>query len=183
MSRDGAIPAYVEVEPGRYREDSGLLYEDFVIGDVIEHRPGRTISTTDNIWSSLLCLNQHPLHIDGVYAAQTSFGQLLVSSLVTFGIVNGMTVRTISQKAVANLGWDGVRLSAPVYVGDTLYAETTIVGKRPSTSRPGDGVVTVRTVGRNQHGVQVIEFTRTVLVPMRAAGGSSPDRVALSQEA
>ncbi|MEN3308477.1 MAG: itaconyl-CoA hydratase [Micromonosporaceae bacterium] len=166
MKVDARMSAYVEVGPGRFREDSGLLYEDFVIGDVIEHRPGRTICAADNIWSSLLCLNQHPLHIDGVYAAQTEFGQLLVSSLVTFGIVNGMTVKTISQKAVANLGWDRVRLSAAVYVGDTLYAETTVVAKRPSTSRPGEGVVTVHTVGRNQHGTQVIDFTRTVLVSM-----------------
>jgi itaconyl-CoA hydratase len=176
------LPAYVEVQPGRYREDSGLLYEDFVVGDVIEHRPGRTISTTDNIWSSLLCLNQHPLHIDAVYAGQTEFGQLLVSSLVTFGIVNGMTVRTISQKGVANLGWDKVRLSAPVYVGDTLYAETTIVSKRPSSSRSGEGIVVVHTVGRNQHGGQVIDFMRTVLVAMRAAEVVRTDREPLEQE-
>jgi itaconyl-CoA hydratase len=177
------LPAYVEVAPGRFREDSGLRYEDFVVGEVIEHRPGRTITTTDNIWSSLLCLNQHPLHIDGVHAAGTEFGQMLVSSLVTFGIVNGMTVRTISQSAVANLGWDEVRLNAPVFVGDTLYAETTIVAKRPSSSRPGQGIVTVRTVGRNQHGVQVIEFLRTVLVSTRAADGSSADCATRRQEA
>jgi itaconyl-CoA hydratase len=168
MNVERRLPAYAEVQPGRYREDSGLLYEDFVVDDVIEHRPGRTISTTDNIWGSLLCLNQHPLHIDEVYASGTQFGQLLVSSLITFGIVNGMTVKTISQKGVANLGWDKVRLSAPVFVGDTLYAETRIVSKRPSSSRVGDGVVTVHTVGRNQDGVQVIDFMRTVLVPMRS---------------
>lgn len=163
-------PAYLALEPGRFREDEGLSYEDYVVGHVFEHRPGRTITTTDNIWSSLLCLNQHPLHIDEVYAAGTPFKQLLVSSLVTFGIVNGMTVRTISQKAVANLGWDKVRLNAPVFVGDTLYAETTIVAKRPSASRPGEGIVTVHTVGRNQDGVQVIEFDRTLLASPRAQG-------------
>lgn len=172
---------YVELEPGRFREDSGLSYEDYVVGHVFEHRPGRTITTTDNIWSSLLCLNQHPLHIDDEYASETPFKKLLVSSLVTFGIVNGMTVKTISQKAVANLGWDKVRLSAPVFVGDTLYAETTIVSKRPSATRPGEGVVTVHTVGRNQDGVQVIAFDRTVLATMRdpedpVAGPSFRDR-------
>jgi itaconyl-CoA hydratase len=161
------LPAYVELEPGRFREDQGLRYEDYVVGHVFEHRPGRTITTTDNIWSSLLCLNQHPLHIDEVYAAETPFKKLLVSSLVTFGIVNGLTVKTISQKAVANLGWDRVRLNAPVFVGDTLYAETTIVAKRPSASRPGEGIVTVHTVGRNQDGIVVIEFDRTVLASMR----------------
>lgn len=167
-STDHPLPAYRKVAEGRYREDEGLRYDDYVVGTVFEHRPGRTITTTDNIWSSLLCLNTHPLHIDAVYASQTPFGQLLVSSLVTFGIVNGMTVKTISQKAVANLGWDKVRLSAPVFVGDTLYAETTITGKRPSGSRPGEGIVTVHTVGRNQDGVQVIEFDRTVLALMRS---------------
>ncbi|MFF7953281.1 MaoC family dehydratase [Streptomyces griseorubiginosus] len=165
---DTTPSAYVEVEPGRFREDVGLHYEEYVVGQVFEHRPGRTITTTDNIWGSLLCLNQHPLHIDDVYASGTPFKKLLVSSLVTFGIVNGMTVRTISQKAVANLGWDRVRLSAPVFVGDTLYAETTIVAKRPSATREREGIVTVHTVGRNQHGVQVIEFDRTLLASMRA---------------
>lgn len=163
--------SYVELEPGRFREDDGLNYEDYVVGHVFEHRPGRTITTTDNIWSSLLSLNQHPLHIDDVYASGTPFKELLVSSLVTFGIVNGMTVKTISQKGVANLGWDKVRLTAPVFVGDTLYAETTIIAKRPSGSRPGEGIVTVHSVGRNQHGVQVIEFDRTVLAAMRIPGG------------
>jgi itaconyl-CoA hydratase len=166
MGADPAMPSYRKVAPGRYREDEGLRYEDYVVGTVFEHRPGRTITTTDNIWSSLLCLNTHPLHIDAVYAAQTQFGQLLVSSLVTFGVVNGMTVKTISQQAVANLGWDNVRLTAPVFVGDTLYAETTITGKRPSGSRPGEGIVTVHTVGRNQDGVPVIEFDRTVLTAL-----------------
>jgi itaconyl-CoA hydratase len=167
---DSTPAAYVELEPGRFREDAGMHYEDYVVGHIFEHRPGRTITTTDNIWSSLLCLNQHPLHIDDVYASGTPFKKLLVSSLVTFGIVNGMTVRTISQKAVANLGWDKVRLSAPVFVGDTLYAETTIVAKRLSGSRPGEGIVTVHTVGRNQDGVPVIDFDRTLLAPMRAPG-------------
>lgn len=165
-SADYPLPAYHKVAKGRYREDEGLRYEDCVVGTVFEHRPGRTITATDNIWSSLLCLNTHPLHIDAVYASKTPFGKLLVSSLVTFGIVNGMTVKTISQKAVANLGWDKVRLTAPVFVGDTLYAETTITSKRLSGSRPGEGIVTVHTVGRNQEGVQVIEFDRAVLALM-----------------
>ncbi|MGA6170959.1 MaoC family dehydratase [Streptomyces sp. NPDC012600] len=146
-----------------------MLYEDYVPGEVIEHRPGRTITMTDNVWSSLLCLNQHPLHIDAVYAEQTQFGKIVVSSLVTFGIVNGMTVSTISAKCVANLGWDKVRLTAPVFVGDTLYAQTRIVSRRESSTRPDQGIVTVHTVGRNQDGVSVIEFERTILVPKQEA--------------
>jgi itaconyl-CoA hydratase len=169
---DPAPQAYAEVEPGRFREDAGLRYEDYVVGHIFEHRPGRTVTTTDNIWGSLLCLNQHPLHIDDAYAAETPFKQPLVSSLVTFGIVNGMTVKTISQQAVANLGWDKVRLTAPVFVGDTLYAETTILAKRLSNSRPGEGVVTVHTIGRNQDGTAVIDFERTVLASMRNPGRS-----------
>lgn len=165
-----------ELSPGRFREDEGLRYEDYVVGHVFEHRPGRTITATDNVWSSLLVLNQHPLHIDEVYASQTEFGRLLVSSLVTFGIVNGMTVKTISQKAVANLGWDKVRLNAPVFVGDTLYAETAILAKRPSGSRRGQGVVTVHTMGRNQDGVQVIEFDRTLLAAARSTDHWSSKR-------
>ncbi len=160
-------PSYLEVAPGRFREDEGLRYEDYVVGTVFEHRPGRTITATDNTWSSLLAMNQHPVHIDAVFAGQTEFGQILVSSLVTFSVINGMTVKTISQQAVANLGWDQVRLSAPVFVGDTLYAETTIVSKRPSASRPGQGIVTVHTVGRNQDGAVVIEFDRTLLASHR----------------
>lgn len=178
---DATPASYVELEPGRFREDAGLYYEDYIVGQVFEHRPGRTITTTDNIWSSLLSLNLHPLHIDDVYASGTQFKRLLVSSLVTFGIVNGMTVKTISQKAVANLGWDKVRLTAPVFVGDTLYAETTIVAKRPSGSRPGEGIVTVHTTGLNQDGVKVIEFDRTLLAAVRdpdipAVGSPSRDR-------
>ncbi|WSY16234.1 MaoC family dehydratase [Embleya sp. NBC_00896] len=142
-----------------------MVYEDFVPGEVVEHRPGRTITMSDNVWSSLLCLNQHPLHIDAVYAEQTAFGRLVVSSLVTFGIVNGMTVATISSKGVANLGWDKVRLTAPVFVGDTLYARTRILTKRESRNRPGEGIVTVHTTGLNQDGATVIEFERTILVP------------------
>ncbi|MDQ1742428.1 MAG: itaconyl-CoA hydratase [Pseudonocardiales bacterium] len=158
-----APTGYLEIGPRRYRENAGLSFDDYVVGDVYEHRPGRTVLDADNVWGSLLSHNQHPLHIDAVYAAGTEFGRLLVSSLVTFSIVNGMTVRTISQRAVANLGWDSVRLKAPVFVGDTLTAESTVVAVRPSASRPGQGIVTVHTVGRNQDGVVVIEFDRTLL--------------------
>lgn len=161
--------SFLAVGPGVYREDSGMVYEDFVPDEVVEHRPGRTITMTDNVWSSLLCHNQHPLHIDAVYAEQTQFGKILVSSLVTFGIVNGMTVSTISAKCVANLGWDKVRLTAPVFVGDTLYAQTRVVSRRESATRPDQGIVTVRTVGRNQDDVPVIEFERTILVPRQEA--------------
>ncbi len=164
---------YLEVGPRRFREDPGLSFGDYVVGDVYEHRPGRTVLDADNVWGSLLSHNQHPLHIDAVYAAGTEFGRLLVSSLVTFSIVNGMTVRTVSQRAIANLGWDSVRLRAPVFVGDTLTAESTVLSVRPSTSRPGQGIVTVHTTGRNQDDVVVLEFDRTLLAGARNAGATS----------
>lgn len=160
---------YTQLTDLRYREDKGFYYDDFVVGLTIEHRPGRTITTTDNIWQSLISMNQHPLHIEAEYADKTEFGQLLVSSLVTFNIVNGMTVHSVSQRAIANLGWDEVRLTAPVFVGDTLYAESEVVDKRLSKSRSGQGVVTVRTCGKKQDGAVAISFRRTILVPLRAS--------------
>jgi len=158
---------YIKVSSDRYREDRGLYLEDLVPGLVIEHRPGRTVTMTDNIWSSLLTLNQHPLHIDSEYAATTEFGKMVVCGMVTFSIVNGMTVASISQKTIASLGWDKVRFTAPVFVGDTLFAETEVRSRRPSHSRPGVGIVTVLTRGYKQGGQTVVTFERTVLMPGR----------------
>ena len=163
-----ALSGYGFVSPSRYREVKGLCYDDFVIGNTIEHVPGRTVTATDNVWQSLIAMNQHPLHIESAYAERTEFGELLVSSLVTFNIINGMTVHTISQKAIANLGWDEVRLHHPVFVGDTLKAETEILEKRLSRSRAGQGIVAVLTRGFNQDDMKVISFKRTILVPLRA---------------
>lgn len=159
---------YQQITANRIRENKGFSYVDLVPGLIIEHRPGRTVLDADNIWQSLLALNQHPLHINHDYAKDTEFGKVLVSSLVTFSIINGMTVSSISQKAIANLGWDHVKLTAPVYVGDTLYAETEILTKRASKTRPEQGIVTVKTLGFNQENIKVIEFERTILMPMKA---------------
>ena len=141
-----------EVGPGRFRESAGRYYEDFEIGHVYEHRPGRTLTETDNIWFSLLTMNQHPLHIDNVYGAGTEFGRPLVNSALTLAIVTGMSVSDVSQKTVANLGWDKVRLTAPVFAGDTIYAESEVIGKRESTSRRHHGIVTVRPRERKRMG-------------------------------
>jgi itaconyl-CoA hydratase len=104
----------------RYRESFGRHFEDFKVGDVYEHRPGRTISEADNTWFTLLTMNTHPLHFDAEYAAKTEFGKPLVNSCLTLAMVAGMSVSDLSQKAVANLGWDKVRLTAPVFAGDTI---------------------------------------------------------------
>ena len=159
---------YSKLEAGRYIESFGLFFEDFKIGDIFEHRPGRTITSTDNTWASLLSMNQHPIHIDQNFAERTEFKQILVSSLVTFCLVNGMTVSTISAKAIANLGWDSVRLTHPVYIDDTLYAESSILEVRESKSRKNQGIVKVKTVGYNQNKDVVISFERTFLVPKKS---------------
>ncbi len=155
------------VGQNRYRESFGRVLEDFRVGDIYEHRPGRTISETDNTWFTLLTMNTHPLHFDAAYAAKTEFGRPLVNSCLTLAMVTGMSVSDLSQKAVANLGWDKVRLTAPVFAGDTLYAESEVLAVRESRSRPGQGVVTVRTTGRKSDGTEFMSFERSILVPRR----------------
>lgn len=161
------IRVYKKVGERRYRETHGLYYEDFEIGAVIEHRPGRTITEADNIWQSLLALNTHPLHIDNEYGAKTEFGRTLVSSLVTLSIVGGMSVNSTSAKTLANLGWENIRLHSPVFVGDTIYAESEYMSKRLSQSRPNQGIVTVTTRGLKADGTVFMSYLRTFLVPTR----------------
>ena len=151
----------------RFRESYGRYFEDFEIGDVYEHRPGRTITETDNTWFTLLTMNQHPLHFDKEYGAKTEFGKVLVNSCLTISLVTGMSVSDISQKTIANLGWDKVRLSGPVFVGDTLYAESQVLSKRESNSRPNQGIVSVETKGKKQDESVVISFERSMLIPFK----------------
>lgn len=155
------------VGPNRYRASFGRYFEDFKVGDIYEHRPGRTVSEADNTWFTLLTMNQHPLHFDAAYSAKTEFGRPLVNSCLTLAIVTGMSVSDLSWKAVANLGWDKVRLTAPVFAGDTIYAESEVLEVRESKSRPNAGVVTVRTTGRKADGTVFMTFERSVLVPKR----------------
>jgi acyl dehydratase len=156
-----------QVGDQRYRESYGRYLEDFKVGDVYEHRPGRSITESDNTWFTLLTMNQHPLHFDREYGAKTEFGQMLVNSCFTISVVTGMSVSDVSQKTIANLGWDKVRLTGPVFIGDTLYAESTVLEKRESKSRPHQGIVTVETIGKKQDGTQVISFERSMLIPER----------------
>lgn len=153
------------VGENRLRESHGRYYEDFTVGDVYEHRPGRTISEADNTWFTLLTMNQHPLHFDFAYAAKSEFGQPLVNSCLTLSIVVGMSVSGVSQKAIGNLGWNDIRLTAPVFIGDTIYAESEVLAKRESAKRPTQGIVTVRTTGRKADDTVFMTFERTVLVP------------------
>lgn len=159
------MPKSVEIAPGRYRESYGRYLEDFKVGDIYEHRPGRTITETDNTWFTLLTMNQHPLHFDKEYCKHSEFGQPLVNSTMTLSIIAGMSVSDVSQKTIANLGWKEVSMPAPVFVGDTLYAESEVLEIRESKSRPTAGIVTVRTLGKNQDGVVVMDFVRSMLIP------------------
>ena len=153
----------------------GRFYEDFEIGDVYRHPLGRTVTQTDNIWFTLLTMNRHPLHFDREYARHTEFGQPIVNSALTLAVVTGMSVSDVSQKAVANLGWTDIVMPAPVFNGDTLYAESEVLQKRASKSRPTQGIVTIATRAYKADGTLVMEFKRTMLVPKR--GHSIEDRI------
>ncbi len=159
---------YRKVGENRFREMVGFCYEDLVVGVTIEHRPGRTVTEMDNVLMSMLSMNASPLHIDGAFGEKGPWGKPIVSSLVTLSIVGGMTARSTSGRAVANLGWDRIRLPNPVFVGDTLYAESEITAKRLSASRPGEGIVSCRTTGLKATGEVVLTFDRSFLVPTRA---------------
>ncbi len=156
-----------QVGPNRYRESFGRHFEDFAVGDVYEHRPGRTITEADNTWFTLLTMNTNPLHFDAAYAAKSEFGQPVVNSALTLAIVTGMSVSDLSQKAIANLGWNNIRLTAPVFAGDTIYAESEVLSKRDSKSRPTQGIVTVKTTGKKADGAVFMDYERTFLVPKR----------------
>ncbi|MEP2235905.1 MAG: MaoC family dehydratase [Alteripontixanthobacter sp.] len=160
----------VEVEPGRFREVQGRYFEDFTVGHIYEHRPGRTITDADNVWFTLLTMNTHPTHFDYEYAKHTEFKKPLVVSTLTVALMTGMSVSDMSAKAVANLGWDEVRMTSPLFVGDTLYCESEVLEKRDSSSRPQQGIVTFKTVGKNQNGDVVGHYKRTVLVWKRGHG-------------
>ena len=149
---------------------TGRSFEDFEVGDVYRHPLGRTIYPTDNSWFTLLTQNTAPLHVDSHYASQTEFGRPLVNSCLTLALVTGQSVIDVSQRVMANLGWDEVRLPSPVFTGDTIYSESEVLEKRASQSRSNVGVVTVRTTGFNQEGTVVITFRRTLLVYRRGQG-------------
>ena len=150
----------------------GRFFEDFEVGDVYEHPLGRTVTTTDNLWFTLLTQNTAPIHVDHAYAARTEYGRPLVDSTFTVALVTGQSVTDISQNVFANLGWDEIRLPAPVFEGDTIYSRSEVMEKRGSRSRPSVGIVRVRTTGYNQEGETVITFLRTVMVYRR---GHAPE--------
>jgi itaconyl-CoA hydratase len=152
----------------------GRFFEDFGVGDVYEHPLGRTVTTTDNMWFTLLTQNTAPIHVDHAYAALTEYGRPLVDSTFTVALVTGQSVTDISQNVFANLGWDEIRLPAPVFEGDTIYSRSEVIEKRESRSRPSVGIVRVKTTGYNQEGKIVITFFRTVMVYRRSDAPEVP---------
>ena len=142
----------------------GRYYEDFEVGDVYRHRLGRTVTETDNTLFTMLTLNTNPIHFDEHLAAKTPFGKILVNSCFTLSLVVGLSVSDLSEHVMANLQWNDVKLPSPVFVGDTIYASSEILGKRESNSRPDVGMVTARTTGVNQDGKVVISYDRTFMV-------------------
>jgi itaconyl-CoA hydratase len=150
-------------------------FEDFAAGQTFKHWPGRTITEFDNTWFTLMTMNTNPVHFDAAYAARTEFGKPLVNSCLTLAIVTGQSVTDLSQNAVANLGWDAVRMPHPVFEGDTIYARSEVLDARESKSRPHAGIVRVKTTGFNQDRTVVLEFTRTFMVYKRGAvPGAAP---------
>lgn len=169
------MQSHKQVGENRYRESFGRYYEDFKVGDIYEHRPGRTVTETDNTWFTLLTMNTHPLHFDEEYAKASEFGKTIISSPLTVSIMVGMSVSDVSQKAIANLGWTDIKLTHPLFAGDTLTSETEVLEKRESNSRPDAGIVKVSTTGFNQHKKIVCTFVRTILIAKQ--GHSVEDKV------
>ena len=161
---------------------AGRFYEDFEVGDIYQHPLGRTVTTTDDIWFSLLTQNTAPIHFDHHYSAQTEFGRPLVNSTFTLALVTGQSTIDVSRNVFANLGWDEVRLPNPVFEGDTIYSQSEVLEKRESQSRADVGIVTVRTTGFNQESRVVITFRRTLMVYRRGHAPEIP-RPVVSQEA
>jgi itaconyl-CoA hydratase len=163
-----------QIEPGPdtpvERDWEGRFFEDFVPGTVLDHVDGRTIEPTDNAWFTLLTNNNNAVHYDSEYAGEGLYGRRLVNSCLTLAVVTGLSVAGVSRNAAANLGWDEVRLPAPVFEGDTLRARSLVLSARPSRSRPDVGIVRVRTEGYKQDGTVVMTFERSVMVFRRAAG-------------
>lgn len=145
----------------------GRVYEEFEAGTVYTHRPGMTITESDNQLFSLLTMNHNPLHIDAHYASQLQHGQRVVVGPLIFSVAVGMSVPDISGRAIVNLEYEFIKHISPVFIGDTIYAETEVLEKRESATKPDRGIVYVETRVRNQNGEPVLTFRRRVLIPKR----------------
>ena len=150
----------------------GRFFEDYQVGDVYQHPFGRTISEADSTWFTQLSCNTNQNHFNAHLAQSNPItgGRVIVNSGFTVALVLGLSVIDMSQNAVANLGWTDIKLTHPVYIGDTLYAESLCTDKRESSSRPNMGIITMKTRGLNQDGDEIVSWTRSVMIPKREAG-------------
>lgn len=142
----------------------GLYYEEFEVGSTIHHSLSKTIFESDNNLFSLLTMNHHPVHLNADYASKNQHGKIMVVGTLVFSLTVGMTVPDISGKAIANLDYESIKHLNPVFIGDTLYARTTILDKRESNSKNDRGIIYVETIASNQNGVDVLSFRRHVLI-------------------
>ena len=157
---------------------AGRFYEDFAVGDIYRHPLGRTITEADNTWFTLLTMNTNQSHFNSHYASMSEFGKPIVNSGLTVAMLLGITVSDVSQNAIANLGWDDIRLTHPLFAGDTLYGESVVLELRESRSRPHAGIVVVKSRGLNQDGVECLSWRRSVMILKASApqaGGSFPE--------
>ena len=149
---------------------SGTFFDDFTVGQVIKHWPGRTIRDFDDTWFTLMTMNTNPIHFDDHYASQSIHGRCLVNGILVFAITVGMSVKDVSQNAIANLEYEHVKHLGPTFHGDTIYAETEVLETIPSKSRDDRGILYLETRAWNQKEEPVLTLRRKVLVPKRPAG-------------
>ena len=152
------------------REAFGSWYDDYTVGDIYKHWPGRTVNEYDDTLFSMITMNHAPLHIDEHYMSSSQFGQRLVNGLFVISLVVGMTVREISGKAIANLEYETVKHLGPTFHGDTIYAETEILEKRESKSKNDRGILYVETRAWNQRDETILTLRRRVMIPKRGNG-------------
>lgn len=164
-----------------YESQLGRYFEDFVVGDIYHHPLGRTITAADNTWFTLLTMNTNQMHFNDHYAAKSTFGRQLVNSGLTVAIVLGISVIDVSQNAIANLQWRQIDLLKPVFIGDTLYAESIVLETRTSTSRSNAGIVTLGTRGVNQDGEVFLTYTRSVMTYKRGVLDQEPNYFPLTE--
>ena len=151
-------------------EQRGLYYEEFELGTRYLHRPGRTVTETDNVLFTTMTMNTQSLHLDAAWSAEQPFGQRLMNSMFTLATLVGASVAQLTQGTiVANLGFTEVKFPHPLYHGDTMYSETVVNEKRLSSSRPGQGIITLTHTAKNQDGVVVATAVRSVMVWCRSA--------------
>jgi len=161
--------SHVEISPGVFRERMGLYFEDIEVGETYEHRPGKTFTEEESSPQALRALDQSPEYADAHFHRKVLGGLMTINPLHVLAVLTGMMTKTFS-KVVANLAWQNVKFLEPVHVGDTLYAESTVLEKRESKSRPGQGIILVRTTASTPDGLVVCTFERNILVYGRGQG-------------